>query len=400
MDPRLIQLQDEVREELTGHLLPWWMMHMVDSERGGFFGRMDGEGNLHPDAEKGAVLNARILWAFSAATRVTGNRDYLAVAGRAYRYLTECFEDKTFGGIYWSLNADGTLLNGKKQTYAQGFYLYGLSEYYRATHSNEVLERAIALFRLIEKHCKDAQSGGYYEAFTYDWAPIGDMRLSDKDANEKKTMNTHLHIIEPYANLYRVWPSAELSQAIRELLIVFTDRILTPTGHQNLFFGESWECKSDIISYGHDIEASWLLWEAAAVLNDTELLDRITPVALHIATTAVEGLQVDGSMIYESRGVYKDTDRHWWVQAETVVGALYAWRNSGEDCWLQKSINAWRFIRKYLRDTECGEWFWSVDDSGRPNRIDDKAGFWKCPYHNARMCMEIMGLTKSDLLKK
>lgn len=395
----LIQLQNEVREELTERLLPWWTARMVDSVRGGFFGRIDGRGVLHSDAEKGAVLNTRILWTFSAAARITGDRGYLAIARRAYEYLTDYFEDRTFGGIYWSLNADGTLLNSKKQTYAQGFYLYGLSEYYRATHFEEVLERAIALFRHIETYCKDPQHGGYFEAFTREWAPIEDMRLSDKDANEKKTMNTHLHVIEPYTNLYRIWPSAELAQAIRELISIFTDRILASNGHQNLFFSETWDCKSDIISYGHDIEASWLLWEAAAVLNDPELLSRITPVTLRVAQTAAEGLQTDGSMIYEARGGHADRDRHWWVQAETVVGAFYAWRNSGDDIWLQKSINCWHFIAKYIRDAERGEWFWSVDDSGYPNRIDDKAGFWKCPYHNARMCMEIMGFAKSGVSK-
>jgi mannobiose 2-epimerase len=387
------QMRSEVADELTTNILPFWMDKMTDRERGGFYGRIDGHETLHADAEKGAILHARILWTFSSAYRILRKPEYLATAIHAKRFLIDRFYDPDFGGIYWSLNADGTPLDTKKQFYAIGFAIYGLSEYARATGDQEALDYAIRLFHAIEDHSFDAARNGYFEAQTRQWGEIADMRLSEKDANERKTMNTHLHILEPYTNLYRVWKDETLRRQLRNLILLFIDTILdAPSGHLRLFFDDDWDCKSTIISYGHDIEASWLIHEAALELGDPDLLVRVEGIAKHIAQAAAEGLQPDGGMIYEydpAKG-HRDTDRHWWVQAETVVGYTNLYQHFGDEEAGLRALRAWTFIQQNLVDRTHGEWTWSVHEDHSPNLQDDKAGFWKCPYHNGRMCMEIM----------
>ncbi|MDR0798988.1 MAG: AGE family epimerase/isomerase [Dysgonamonadaceae bacterium] len=380
---------------LEENILPFWINQMQDHEHGGFYGRIDGNNQLHAQANKGSVLNARILWTFSAAYRLLKNPVYLAVAQRAFDYITAHFIDETYGGIYWELDYQGRPVNTKKQTYAQGFALYGFSEFYRATGNEQALELAKQFFFLLEK-CHDDALGGYLEAYTRDWQAIEDVRLSDKDANEKKTMNTHLHVLEPYTNLLRIWKDERLIQAQRRLIGLFTDHIVnSQTHHLDLFFDEEWNLKSSAVSYGHDIEASWLLFEAAETLDDPQLLEKIKSLSLQIADAADEGLQTDGSMIYEKDGDHADRDRHWWVQAESVVGNLYAYRNSGNLKYKENAEQALQYIENQLLDKENGEWHWSRKADGSLNRIDDKAGFWKCPYHNGRMCMEIIEHFKS-----
>lgn len=385
-------LRKEVTEELEGNILPFWMNKMTDRERGGFYGRISGEDVLMPDEPKGAILNARILWTFSAAYRLLKKPKYLATATRAKRYLLDFFYDKQFGGIYWSVDCEGNPLDTKKQIYALGFAIYGLSEYARATGDEEALEYAIRLFEVIEKYSFDAEKNGYVEALTRDWQPIADMRLSDKDENEKKTMNTHLHILEPYANLYRVWKDGRLKTQLKNLIELFVTKILdTQTYHLNLFFEDDWTNKYHLISYGHDIEASWLIHEAALVLGDETVLKQIEPVIMRIARAADEGLNADGSMTYERFSDKGETDRelHWWVQAENVVGHLNLYQHFGDEEALSTALRCWQFIKDKLIDRENGEWYWSRFADGSINRNDDKAGFWKCPYHNGRMCLEI-----------
>lgn len=409
-------------KELTGNILPYWM-NLQDKTHGGFYGRVDGDNVLRARANKGAVMHARILWTFAAAYRVLGDARYLEMASSAYTYIQQYFIDKTYGGVYWELDYTGRPVNRKKQVYAQGFALYGISEYYRATGDEEALRTAIGLFYLIEQY-KDKEYGGYYEAFTREWEPIEDMRLSAKDANEKKSMNTHLHILEPYTNLLRVWPDEQLKEAQRALIALFTEKILNrETNHLRLFFDESWQVKSSAVSYGHDIEASWLLVEAAEILRDECLLDEIKGLSIRIAEAAAEGLLPDGSLAYERVGrpvcerddspvserknnligepadehpagepidaESLDTERHWWVQAEAVVGWMYAYENTSAPIYKERAMRVWTYIREQLIDTEQGEWFWSRLSDGRINRQDDKAGLWKCPYHNGRMCMEM-----------
>lgn len=379
------------------NILPYWEDRMVDPA-GGFYGRRDGYDVLHPDAPKGAILNARILWAFSAAYRVLGNPEYLEMATRAKREIIDRFYDPAYGGVYWSLNADGTPLDTKKQFYALGFAIYGLSEYARATGDREALEYAVRLFHDIEEHSRDKVRGGYIEALTRDWQPIADMRLSDKDANASKTMNTHLHIIEPYTNLLRVWPDESLREATRELLKVFLNKIMDPagSGHLGLFFDDDWNRTDHIISYGHDIEASWLLLETAQVLGDETLLQQTLEATRRIADASFEGRCDDGSMIYERHadGSY-DTDRHWWVQAENVIGQVYLYRFQNRPEMLGNAVQSWQYIREKLVDKENGEWYWSRRGD-EINRQDDKAGFWKCPYHNTRMCLEVYERLKKE----
>ena len=387
-------LKQEMQKELTTRILPYWMERMVDQENGGFYGRITGQEELMPRADKGAILNARILWTYSAAYRLLGREEYKEMANRAKRYLIDHFYDSEFGGVYWSLNYRGEPLDTKKQIYAIGFAIYGLSEFHRATGDPEALMYAVRLFNDIESHSFDGLKNGYCEALTREWNEIADMRLSEKDANERKTMNTHLHILEPYTNLYRVWKDARLERQLYNLIGLFTEKILDKdTSHLQLFFDNDWQSKYPVVSYGHDIEASWLLHEAARVLGDAGLIAEIEPVVKKIAVAASEGLTSDGGMIYEkdlTTGPI-DGDYHWWVQAETVVGYYNLFRYSGDRGALQHSIDCWEFIKRHLTDDVHGEWFWSLRADGSLNRDDDKAGFWKCPYHNGRMCIELLG---------
>lgn len=386
-------LKQTMKDVLEHNILSYWIDHVVDKENGGFYGRIDGDDQIHAQAEKGAVMNARILWAFSAAYRVLRNPAYLEAATRAKDYFLAHFVDKENGGVYWSVDYQGNPLDTKKQTYAIGFSIYGFSEYARATGDAEALEMAKRLYHDIETHAYDSENQGYIEALTCDWQPIADMRLSDKDENGSRTMNTHLHIIEPYTNLYRVWKDAALEKSIRNLLDIFTDKLLNPeTHHLDLFFDDKWQGKRNVESYGHDIEASWLLHETALVLDDKAVLQKMEQVIRRIADAADEGLRPDGSMVYEH---WKDTDeydlqRQWWVQCENIIGHIDLYQYFGYEDSLEKAIQCWNFVQKNLIDVKNGEWHWAVLDDGTINLKDDKAGFWKCPYHNSRMCLELI----------
>ena len=378
---------------------------MIDDEHGGFYGQMTGEGKLVKDADKGGILSARILWAFSAAYRVLGNPEYLMAATLIKDYIIEYFYDNEFGGTYWSVDYLGNPKDTKKQFYAIGFMIYGLSEYARATGDQQALDYAIKLFDCIERHSLDKVNNGYIEAQTRDWNEIADMRLSELDANFPKSQNTHLHIIEPYTNLYRCLKEGKASpvdsdvverveKALRNLIDIFTDKILNPeTHHLDLFFAMDWTREAGALeSYGHDIECSWLMHEAALVLGDQAVLDKVEPIVKLVAKASEKGLNADGSMVHEANldTGYVDDDRHWWVQAETVVGFINLYQHFGDESALQKALHCWQYIKDNLIDREGGEWFWSRDAQGNINRRDDKAGFWKCPYHNSRMCLEIM----------
>jgi mannobiose 2-epimerase len=384
------QFRAAVEDELTRDILPWWSERMLDPA-GGFFGRITGEGVLEAGAPRGAVMHARILWTFSAAYRLLGRPEYLATATHAKRYLIDRFYDREFGGVYWSLRADGTPLDTKKQFYALGFAVYGLGEYAWATGDGEALEYAVKLFESIEEHSFDPERGGYIEACTRRWGEIADPRLSDKDAAERKTMNTHLHILEPYTDLHRVWPDERLARRLRGLVELFLERMEQPSHHLGLFFDDDWRLKGGGISYGHDIEASWLLLEAALELGDDALTETVLRHAKDIGLAALEGVNPDGSMNYHLHEDGRlDTERHWWVQAEALVGQMWLWRYHGMAEGLEGAQRTWKYIRENLLDPAGGEWWWSADAEGAVNRADDKAGLWKCPYHNGRMCMEVM----------
>ncbi len=415
-------MRKEMRDVVENNILSFWSTKMVDHENGGFYGRIDGNEQLHADAEKGAILNARILWSFSAAYRVLGKPEYLDMATRAKDYFIDHFIDREYGGVYWSLDAKGNPLNTRKQFYAIGFAIYGMSEYARATGDNEALECALQLFDCIEEHALDHEYGGYIEATARDWSPIEDMRLSPLDANYPKSQNTHLHIIEPYANLYRclremqsksscsyvpaigaVLPIevsvpretvARVEAALRNIIGIFTDRILNPeTHHLDLFFEMDWKRGAGRLeSYGHDIECSWLMHEAAIVLGDADVLARMEPIVQMVAEASAKGLRPDGSMIHEANldTGHVDDDLHWWVQAENVVGWYNIWQYFGDEDALTRAFRCWEYIKAKIIDWDNGEWHWSRHPDGTLNTVDDKAGFWKCPYHNSRMCLEII----------
>ena len=386
-------LASQAKKELTENILPYWTSKMCNPA-GGFYGRISGNEETDLSAPVGNIMTARLLWTFSSAYRLFKDsaeaEGYLAMAIRAKDLIISRFYDPEYGGTYWSLNPDGTPLDTKKQIYAIAFTIYGLAELNRATGDAKALEYAIKLFNSIEDHSFDTEKDGYFEAFTRTWDTIEDMRLSDKDANESKTMNTHLHVLEAYTWLYRVWKNSRLEERLRGLIGIFEKHILGPDGHLRLFFDDDWNSGYDIVSYGHDIEASWLIHEAALVLGDEAVIGRIEKLVPVIAAAAGEGFSPEGGMIYEKNAEETDRDRHWWVQAETVVGYLNLWDHFGTQEGLENALTCWDFIKANLIDRENGEWFWSLREDGTVNRDDDKAGFWKCPYHNGRMCMEII----------
>ncbi len=373
------------------NILSYWARRAVDAEHGGFHGRLDAHDAVVPGAPKGAVLNARILWTFSAAYHHDARPEYLALATRAYEYLETYILDPAHGGVLWSVDERGRPLDTKKQIYALAFAIYGLSEYHAASGHEPALAHARALYNDIERHSFDPAHGGYLEALARDWQPLADLRLSAKDANEKKTMNTHLHVLEAYANLYRVWPDAGLAGQIRGLLRVFDQHIIDPdTHHLRLFFDDDWQSKSAIVSYGHDIEAAWLLLEAAEVLGDAQLIARFQRWGLQLAAAAAEGLDADGGLNYELEPGRLVREKHWWVQAEAMVGFLNAYQLGGGAPFLEKFEAVWHFTRRYILDQQGGEWFWGVGPDHAVMPGEDKAGFWKCPYHNGRACLEIL----------
>jgi cellobiose epimerase len=391
MNDNLLELRRKVKVELTQNILPFWAGKMTDEKYGGFYGQIKGDGQLIPEADKGGILNARILWSFSSAYLQEKNLLFLEMANRAKAYILNHFFDAEYGGTYWTISFDGKPVDPKKQIYSQAFFIYAFSEHYRASGDETSLQTAIELFRIIEKYSFDTELNGYFEAYSHNWVLLEDLRLSEKDENEKKTMNTHLHILEAYTNLYRVWKDKGLEKQLRNLILIFTEKIVNQkTNHLDLFFDENWNTKSTIVSYGHDIEASWLIDEAARVLGDQELLAEVQQICIKIAEASCEGLQPDGSMVYETDKGHLETDRHWWVQSEAVVGFLNAFELTGNNEWLVKAEKCWKYISDKLVDRVGGEWFWSISDGGIANIAGDKAGFWKCPYHNSRMCLEVM----------
>jgi len=388
---QLKQLKTELTAEL-GAILDYWSKNMIDTQNGGFAGQIDNNENVIQNAEKGAVLNARILWSFSASYQITKKTEHKNLAKRAFDFLSNNFYDAEFGGLFWSINADKTPKDTKNQIYALAFAIYGLSEYYVISKDEKALSIAINLYLKIQKYSYDPVNKGYLEAFTRDWQPIEDLRLSEKDANEKKTMNTHLHIIEAYANLFRVWKDKELQKDIIELLRTIEKHFInTETGHLRLFFDENWTEKPDVISYGHDIEAAWLLLQCAEISEDETLIGNYKKYAVQMADVTKEGLDNDGGLWYEFDPKKNEliAEKHWWVQAEALIGFYNAYELTGKKNYLDIVFRNWDFIKKLLIDTKNGEWFWGIY---RDNSLieKDKAGFWKCPYHNSRSCIELI----------
>ncbi len=384
--------KSEMYTELS-EILSYWKIHTPDVENGGFIGQIDENNTIQPLAPKAAILNCRILWAFSTAYTLIQDKAYLELAGVAYNYLIQHFVDPNNGGIFWLLNADGTARDTKKQVYAQAFAVYGLSAYFKASNCIAAKELAIEIYQTIERHSFDEHYTGYLEAFTQDWKPIADLRLSSKEPNEKKTMNTHLHLLEAYTLLYHIWPDEVLKERIVLLLNNFTTHIVhSQSAHLQLFFNEQWEAKSDVVSYGHDIEASWLMLEAAEAVNDIKLIEAIKALAIRIVLAASEGLDKDGGLWYEYLPADKlfIKEKHSWVQAEAMIGYINAWQITGDKKFYDLSFRSWQYVKSFIRDNQHGEWFWGRNEEGAIMPGQDKVGIWKCPYHNSRACIEII----------
>jgi cellobiose epimerase len=394
----ILQAYGKAMSQELSNILDYWLRLSIDERDGGFYGKIGHDDNIDPTAPKGAVLNARILYAFSSAFKLTRDERYKLVAHRAYEYYTEHFMDAAYGGVYWTTDHRGEPLDTKKQIYALAFGVYALSEYYTIAPHDEIKQSAIQLYNDILQHAYDKEHGGYWEAFTRDWSPLEDIRLSAKDANEQKSMNTHLHVVEAFANLYKIWPNEPLKQKIKELLEIFRDHMIDPDHHHLvLFFADDWTPRSRIISYGHDIEAAWLLLEAARIIADDALVATMQQLAVKIADAVFEGIDGDDGLWYEYEAERQQLTRekHWWPQAEAMVGFFNAWQITGEEKYLQASVNSWAFVRQYILDKKGGEWVWGVLGDYSVMAAEDKAGTWKCPYHNTRACIEIIRRIRS-----
>jgi mannobiose 2-epimerase len=395
--------RQRVESELRQDILPFWMSHTPDEQHGGFAGAIENDLTVRTGEPKGVILNARILWAFSHAYRIYGEQPLLWMAERANDYLLRHFRDPDSGGVYWTVDCRGEPLDTNKKIYAQAFSLYAWVEYFRAAGDDGALERALDLFRLIESRAADPLNGGYLETFTRDWSLAQDQRLSDVDMDEKKSMNTNLHVLEAYASLADVADDVPVKKRLEALLEVFLAHILDPrTHHFRMFFDEVWTPRSDHISFGHDIEGSWLLCEAAYALGNRAIRRRTEEAAIAMARAVLaEARNPDGSLSYEADpGGVIDDNRDWWPQAEAVVGFLNAYELTGEEAFLQASIDCWDFIDRTMIDKTRGEWYWRVTREGMPDASRMKVDQWKCPYHNARMCFEVMArLDRPDRVK-
>lgn len=372
------------------NILNYWTTNTVDELNGGFVGQIDHYNKRVPNASKGIVLNSRILWSFSAASNHYKSDQYKSYCERSYNYLRTYFKDDKFGGVFWELDAKGNPINTRKQVYAQAFMIYALSEYYLFSKNKEALDWAIEIFDLIEKYANDIEYKGYIEAFNQDWSPIEDMRLSDKDANEAKTMNTHLHVLEAYTNLYKVSGNENLKKKLSALIQLFLTKFMNANNHLNLFFDEQWNLKGNTISFGHDIETAWLLIEAAKVIENEKLLKETEKIAVSIADTFIKsGIDADGGVIneYNPKTGKFDYDKHWWPQAEALVGLRYAYNITSNEKYLNVSIDILKFIQTKIIDHTNGEWFWRVNKNGDLYTNECKIGMWKAPYHTSRACI-------------
>ena len=389
---KLKTLRRQVSLELEENLIPFWLEHAKDDARKSFTGKMSNQLVKEP-ASKGLVLHARLLWTFSTLYRVYNQLQYLKLARECYGYILKHFWDRKYGGVYWSLSADGYPEDRRKKTYAQVFLIYGLSEFYKCCPVPAILDQCTELFMHLERYAFDNENLGYYEICERDWSVAEDQRLSDKDMDEKKSMNAHLHLLEAFTNLCSIWDNYLLKCRLTMLLEIFREKIIRPdTGHLGLFFDDAWHPRSKGISFGHEIEASWLIYEAAEILDDAELLSCYEYISSKLAENVfAKGFDLSGGLNYEIDEQGRlDTDKHFWSQAEAAVGFLNAYQITGQERYLDAAVSVWQFIQQHLVDKAYGEWFWKVDKEGVPDGDLPKICDWKGPYHNVRACIEMM----------
>ncbi|MCL2243297.1 MAG: AGE family epimerase/isomerase [Treponema sp.] len=383
--------KQEALQMIRNNILPFWQ-GMIDNS-GGFYGEADFYGNINKTADRGCILNSRILWTFSAAYKVLGDVSCMLYAKHAYDILCGSFLDREHGGLYWLISHNGMPVNVRKQFYNIAFGIYALSEYYSASGDCGALKLAMTLFDAMEKHGLDKTQGGYIEACAQDWKIISDYRLSDKDLNCPKSMNTNLHALEAYTTLARANHDRRVTEALESLLHITLDKIVNRSRNFNLFFDMNWKPLSGDISYGHDIEGSWLLYEAALAIGNQNLIAKVKQTALEIAQgTYSDAIDSKNGGLFSSRsgeGVIH-AKKEWWPQAEAVVGFYNAYELSAERKYLEAAENIWEYINEYFTDKKNGEWHNELNMDNSPDTNMPKAGFWKCPYHNGRMCLEII----------
>lgn len=417
----MIKLDDELRgykkkfsDELN-NILSYWIKYAVEKDGHGFYGAVDLDGVPDLEANKTSVLNARILWTFSSAAIIDEKKEYQDIADRAYKVVTEDFADRQYGGYYMELKSDNSVANDIKHTYAQAFVIYAMCKYFEFRKLDKTFDLIRNFFLLLEEKAKDRNNPGYFEAFTHDWNIYSENRMADN--NEPKSMNTHLHLLEAYSALFKIWKDEKVKFRLKELIDLFLDKIIRKDGHFGIFydngFNESAASKG-ICSFGHDIEGSWLLLEAAETLGDYRVIDRMKKVSLRMAD-AVErvGVDKDGGLFLESfrYGSHVRTNKHWWLQAETLVGFMNAFQITGDVKYWETVKLSWNFIDTYVIDHVRGEWFTKVNRLGVPflteppddpspyYRNDRKIDPWKCPYHNGRAMMELISRIDQILTK-
>lgn len=391
--------EEAITKELN-NILDFWSTRAFNKQTGLFFGRIDNDGNVYPQAALGAVMYSRIIWSFSAGYLYTKKTIYKKRALQAYRILKSFFYDQENGGLYWSVLPTGRPLERRKQIYAQAFGIYALAELYKIEPSKGLLEEISSLFNLIEKYSYDEETGGYIDAFNEDWKPIDDMRLSEKDMNAPKTMNTHLHILEAYSNFYSIQKDKLVKERIIQLLTIFRTKIIHPQKkHLQLFFTKNWKSLSINQSFGHDIEASWLMIEAAENVYGKDVPKSLIDECNALALISADGLLTDGSLAYEKTGRFVNKERHWWVQAEAWVGFYATGIRREEAIYFQYAENLWNYIQNEIKDEVNGEWFWGKDENGNILK-EDKVGIWKCPYHTSRACLEVLKKLKIEVQSK
>ena len=384
--------KQEATQIVRENILPFWQK-LTDDEYGGFYGETDFFGNINKKANKGCILNSRILWTFSSAYRLFSDDSYKSSAASAKNFLSFAFFDRDYGGLYWLVDYKGKPMQTKKQFYNIAFGIYALSEHYLAFNDHPSLELAMYLFDVMEKFGFDPENGGYIEARIWDWRDIDDFRLSSRDVNCPKSMNTNMHILEAYTVLARAGNNERVKTALERLLRITLDKILINSRHFGLFFDMEWNSLSKALSYGHDIEGSWLICEAALVLGDDSLISRVKQTALSIAeviySDAVDS--VNGGL-FRGRNEKGELPlkKEWWTQAEAVVGFYNAYELSGGKKYLDAANSIWEYINQFFIDRVNGEWHNELLNNNIPDSMMPKAGFWKCPYHNARMCFEII----------
>ena len=383
----------EIKNHLEKDLIPFWQK-MKDEENDGFYGYLGYDLKLDKKAVKGCILNSRILWFFSNAYMVLEDPKLLESASHASQFLKEHCLDQKYGGVFWSLTYKGEPEDTTKHTYNQAFAIYALSSYYDASKDIEALEIARELYQLIETKCKDEY--GYLEAFTREFLPEENDKLSENGVIAEKTMNTLLHVFEAYTELYRVTKDEKVAAQIRFMMDIIADKVYNyQIGRQEVFFDRTWNSLIDLYSYGHDIETAWLVDRGLEVLNDKAYTEKLSKITREITDNIYKRAYIDHSLVNEAENGVVDTTRVWWVQAEAVVGFLNGYQKQGKEEYLQASKDIWEYIKKYFIDKRQGsEWFWSVREDHTP---DEKPIVepWKCPYHNGRMCFEVIRRTQN-----